>query len=577
MKIALAQLNYHVGDFVNNVARIVETIEKAKFQEADVVVFAELSVCGYPPRDFLEFGDFIRRCDEAVETITAKCQGIAAIVGAPSVNLAPKGKPLYNTAFFLADGKVLAKTHKTLLPNYDVFDEYRYFEPNRLPSSLVEYKGYRFALTICEDLWNIADDPLYVRNPMDELITFCPDVLINIASSPFNYNQRNIRCEVLARNATTYNLPVFYVNQVGGQTELIFDGGSMVVDSNGLVVAKLKEFEEDFMIYEHHKATDSQPEKPESWNNQPSDHPAMHSFIPSFLHSSIPAFQDAVLSPQATRLIHDALILGIRDYFGKMGFTKAILGLSGGIDSAVTLVLAAKALGNANVRAILLPSHFSSYHSITDARLLAENMCVPFEIIPIEPACQSIEKTLQPQFEGLPFNITEENIQARIRAVILMALSNKFGYILLNTSNKSEAAVGYGTLYGDMCGGLSVLGDVYKTQVYELARFINQDSMLIPENSILKPPSAELRPGQKDSDSLPDYAILDQILFKYIEQCTGPEELIRQGFDEPTVRRVLKLVNTNEYKRYQTPPILRVSQKAFGMGRRMPIVAKYLS
>ena len=574
MKIALAQLNYHVGDFVNNVARIVETIGKAKLQEADVVVFAELSVCGYPPRDFLEFGDFIRRCDEAVETIAAKCHGIAAIVGAPSVNLAPKGKPLYNTAFFLADGKILAKIHKTLLPNYDVFDEYRYFEPNRLPSSLVEYKGYHFALTICEDLWNIADDPLYVRNPMDELITLRPDVLINIASSPFNYNQRNIRYEVLARNATTYNLPVFYVNQVGGQTELIFDGGSMVVDSHGMVVAKLKEFEEDFMIYEHHKVTNSQPE---SGNIQSSDHPAIHSCIPAFLHSSIPALQDAVLSPQATRLIHDALILGIRDYFGKMGFTKAILGLSGGIDSAVTLVLAAKALGNENVRAILLPSQFSSYHSITDARLLAENMCVPFEIIPIEPACQSIEKTLQPQFEGLPFNITEENIQARIRAVILMALSNKFGYILLNTSNKSEAAVGYGTLYGDMCGGLSVLGDVYKTQVYELARFINQDSMLIPENSILKPPSAELRPGQKDSDSLPDYAILDQILYKYIEQCEGPEELIRQGFDAVTVRRVLKLVNTNEYKRYQTPPILRVSLKAFGMGRRMPIVAKYLS
>ena len=565
MNIALAQLNYHVGDFTSNVSRISETIEKAKSQNADVVVFAELSVCGYPPRDFLEFDDFILRCNEAVETIAAKCRGIAAIVGSPSVNPASKGKPLYNTAFFLADGKILAKIHKTLLPNYDVFDEYRYFEPNRLPCSIVEYKGFRFALTICEDLWNIADDPLYVRNPMDELIKLSPDVLINIAASPFNYNQNMIRRAVLSRNATTYNLPVIYVNQVGGQTELIFDGGSMVVDAAGEVVAKMKEFKEDFLVYEMQNA---KIRNIQSFN---------HSIIQPFNHSTIQSFNHSIISPETTRLVYAALTLGIRDYFVKLGFSKAILGLSGGIDSAVTLALAVRALGNANVSAILLPSQFSSDHSISDAQLLAENLNVPYQIIPIEEAYQAIEKTLKPQFAGLPFNIAEENIQARIRAVILMALSNKFGYILLNTSNKSEAAVGYGTLYGDMCGGLSVLGDVYKTQVYELAHFINKDSMLIPENSILKPPSAELRPGQKDSDSLPDYAILDQILFKYIEQRTGPEELIREGFDEGTVRRVLKLVNTNEYKRYQTPPILRVSPKAFGMGRRMPIVAKYLS
>ena len=564
MKIALAQLNYHVGDFANNISRISEAVEKAKSQKADVVVFAELSVCGYPPRDFLEFDDFIRRCDEAVKTIAAKCRGIAAIVGAPSVNPASKGKPLYKTAFFLADGQVLAKIHKTLLPNYDVFDEYRYFEPNRMSCSIVDYKGLRFAITICEDLWNIADDPLYVRNPMDELINLNPDVLINIAASPFNYNQNMIRRAVLSRNATTYNLPVFYVNQVGGQTELIFDGGSMVIDTAGEVVAKLKEFEEDFLVYEIQKAK-SKKQKANIGN------------IQSFNHSINQSFNYSIISPETTRLVYAALTLGIRDYFGKLGFSKAILGLSGGIDSAVTLAIAVRALGNENVRAILLPSQFSSDHSIADARLLAENLNVSYEIIPIEMAFQSIEKTLQTQFAGLPFNIAEENIQARIRAVILMALSNKFGYILLNTSNKSEAAVGYGTLYGDMCGGLSVLGDVYKTQVYDLANLINKDSSLIPENSILKPPSAELRPGQKDSDSLPDYAVLDQILFKYIEQRTGPEELIREGFDEATVRRVLKLVNTNEYKRYQTPPILRVSPKAFGMGRRMPIVAKYLS
>ena len=556
MKIALAQLNYHVGDFSNNVSAICDAIEKAKSQGAGLVVFAELSVCGYPPRDFLEFSDFIRRSSEAVETIASKCTGIAAIVGAPSVNPAAKGKPLYNTAFFLADGKIRAEIHKTLLPNYDVFDEYRYFEPNRLPGSVVEYKGFRFAITICEDLWNIADDPLYVRNPMDELSGQSPDILINIAASPFNYNQEIKRLEVLSKNAVTYSLPVVYVNQVGGQTELIFDGGSMVVGSDGAVGTRLKEFSEDFAIYDFSKSR--------------IPNPAPHSHVPK---SSFHSFT----SPEATRLIYQALVLGIRDYFGKLGFSKAILGLSGGIDSAVTLVLAAEALGNQNVRAILLPSQFSSDHSITDARLLAENLDVAYDIIPIEDAYKTIELTLQPQFAGQPFNIAEENIQARIRGVILMALSNKFGYILLNTSNKSEAAVGYGTLYGDMCGGLSVLGDVYKLQVYELARLINAASEVIPENTILKPPSAELRPDQKDSDSLPDYSILDQVLFRYIEQRTGPEELIREGYDETTVRRVLKLVNTNEYKRAQTPPILRVSPKAFGMGRRMPIVAKYLS
>jgi len=568
MKIALAQLNYRVGDFGNNVSRIIETIEKAKLQQADVVVFAELGVCGYPPRDFLEFNDFIRRCDEAVAVIAAKCVGIAAIVGAPSANPALKGKPLYNSAYFLADGKILATANKTLLPNYDVFDEYRYFEPNRMPYSVAEYRGCRFAVTICEDLWNITDDPLYIRNPMDELIKLDPDVIINIAASPFNYEQQEIRYGVLSRNAKTYSLPVIYVNQVGGQTELIFDGASMVVDDEGGVVAVLKEFEEDFYLYEMQKAIGNRLKviagiKPTQIQNK-------------FKSSDLQTFKSLV-SADTIRLIHAALVLGIRDYFGKMDFSRAVLGLSGGIDSAVTLVLAAEALGNDHVRAVLLPSKFSSGHSIADAVSLAGTLKVKYDIIPIEEAFQSVGKTLQPQFEGLPFNLAEENIQARLRAVILMALCNKFGYILLNTSNKSEAAVGFGTLYGDMCGGLSVLGDVYKTQVYELARYINKDREIIPRNSIIKPPSAELRPGQKDSDSLPDYHILDQILYSYIEQRSGPAELIEAGFEETVVKKILKLVNTNEYKRFQTPPILRVSPKAFGMGRRMPIAGKYLS
>jgi len=579
MKIALAQLNYHVGDFVNNVSRIIEHIELAKSQQADIVVFAELSVCGYPPRDFLEFDDFIRRCSDAVDAIAAECVGIAAIVGTPSVNPNPKGKPLYNSAWFLADGKVLAKIHKTLLPNYDVFDEYRYFEPNRLPASIVTYRDFHFAVTVCEDLWNVTDDPLYVRNPMDELAVLNPDVIINIAASPFNYNQPAIRREVLSRNAKKYSLPVIYVNQVGGQTELIFDGGSMVVDSRGAIVMELKLFDEDLLIYDCQKQDIERPEKNSSEPEHIITSSHHHIITSAHQHISTSAHQHISVSahsPETTRLIHNALLLGIRDYFGKLGFSKAILGLSGGIDSAVTMVLAAKALGNDNVRAILLPSQFSSDHSIADARQLAENVRVPYDIISIEEAFNTFERTLQPQFAGLPFNLTEENIQARIRGVILMALSNKFGYILLNTSNKSEAAVGYGTLYGDMCGGLSVLGDVYKTQVYDLAHYLNAGSEIIPENSINKPPSAELRPGQKDSDSLPDYEILDEILFRYIEQSIGPYELITAGFDETTVKRVLKMVNINEYKRYQTPPILRVSPKAFGMGRRMPIVAKYL-
>ena len=560
MKIALAQLNYHIGDFDQNVEKIREAIEKSKSLGAELVIFAELSVSGYPPRDFLEFDDFILRSSQAVDQIAKSCNGIAAIVGAPSVNNAEKGKPLFNTAWFLSDGSVQKMVHKTLLPNYDVFDEYRYFEPNHEVPSVIRYKDFSFALTICEDLWNISDDPMYVRNPMDELTGPAPDAIINIAASPFHYDQAHQRREILSKNARQYNLPVFYVNQVGGQTELIFDGGSMVLDRNGGLVSKLKDFEEDLCI------VNSGDLKAVSAGSEP---------LPGFAtktSSNEIYFPDSIIGS-----IHDALILGIRDYFWKLGFTKAILGLSGGIDSAVTLVLAARALGNSNVTGILMPSQYSSEHSLTDAKQSAVNLGIGYDILPISDAYHAFEHTLRDKFKGLPFNLTEENMQARIRGVILMALSNKFGYILLNTSNKSEAAVGYGTLYGDMCGGLSVLGDVYKTQVYQLAQYINREEEIIPENSILKAPSAELRPGQKDSDSLPEYHILDELLYRYIEQRNGPSELIRNGFDEAIVKRVLKLVNTNEYKRYQTPPVLRVSPKAFGMGRRMPIVGKYLS
>ena len=546
MKTALAQINYHIGNFEENISKIKQQIQKAKQEQAELIVFAELAISGYPPRDFLEFDDFIHRCTLGIENIAKECHGIAAIIGAPSVNTEKKGKPLYNSAYFLAEGKIMAVRHKTLLPTYDIFDEYRYFEPNR-NFELIEYKGKKIALTICEDLWNLDEDPLYIINPMDELIKLQPDMIVNIAASPFNYNQKEIRKNVLIRNAKKYHLPVYYVNHVGAQTELLFDGGSTVVDAQGNIVDELNSFEEDFRVY------------------------------PSLKKSERISSKNKNQTISSIALIHDALVMGIKNYFEKQNFKKAILGLSGGIDSAVTLVLAARALGKENVRAVLMPSEFSSEHSVKDAKNLAENLDVKHDIIGIHEVFDVIDKNLKPYFEERPFNIAEENIQSRIRGILLMALSNKFGYILLNTSNKSEIAVGYGTLYGDMCGGLSVLGDIYKTQVYELAQFINKEKEIIPLNTILKPPSAELRPDQKDSDSLPDYDILDKILYQYIELRKGPNEIIAMGFDEKIVSKTLKLVNTSEFKRHQTPPILRVSPKAFGMGRRMPIVAKYLS
>ncbi|NTW32055.1 MAG: NAD+ synthase [Bacteroidetes bacterium] len=552
MKIALAQLNYHIGNFESNTNNILNCIRKAKSMQVDIVVFSELAISGYPPRDFLEFDHFVSKCLDSINIIASECIDIAAIIGSPSFNHEPKGKRLYNSAFFLCDGKVTAIRNKTLLPNYDVFDEYRYFEPNRT-FEIIKYKGKRIALTICEDLWNITENPLYVVNPMDELAKQNPDLIINIAASPFNYEQSETRKEILISNAKHYNLPLFYVNHIGGQTELLFDGGSMVVDNKGKIFEELNYFEEDLRIYDlRFKNSECKIQNVEIENSK-------------------------LQTPNSKLLfIHDALVMGIKDYFHKLGFKQAILGLSGGIDSAVTCVLAVKAMGRENVKGVLLPSRFSSDHSIKDAEELAKNLGISYEIIEIEEAFNTFEKTLETQFAGLPSDLAEENIQARVRAVILMALSNKFGYILLNTSNKSEAAVGYGTLYGDMCGGISVLGDVYKTQVYELANFINKDKEIIPINSIKKPPSAELRFDQKDSDSLPEYEILDKILFQYIEMSKGPDEIIAMNFDKNIVLKVLKMVNSSEWKRYQTPPILRISPKAFGMGRRMPIAAKYL-
>lgn len=545
MKIALAQLNYHIGNFEFNTKHIIDHIELAKTKGADLVVFAELAICGYPPRDFLEYADFVSLCENAAQEIAEYCKDIACIVGLPVKNDVVKGKDLYNAAYFIENGKVKAVTKKALLPTYDVFDEYRYFEPFGT-FECIEFKGKKIALTICEDLWNINDNPLYVSSPMDELIHQQPDLMINIAASPFNYRHDEDRIQVLADNAKKYQLPLFYVNQVGAQTEIIFDGGSLVFDETGTLKAEMKYFEEDLQVFDLAEIVN--------------------------VRNKYPAAERASDIVQ----IHDGLILGIQDYFRKSGFSKAVLGLSGGIDSAVVCALACEALGAENVMAVLMPSKYSSDHSVKDALDLVQNIGCKHEIIEIKEATSAFDGMLAQPFEGLPFNLAEENIQARCRGIVLMAMSNKFGYILLNTSNKSECAVGYGTLYGDMCGAISVLGDVYKTQVFELARYLNKDREIIPINTIVKPPSAELRPDQKDSDSLPEYDVLDQILLRHIELQQSSKAIIAEGYDEALVKRILRMVNLAEFKRYQTPPILRVSPKAFGMGRRMPIVGKYM-
>ncbi|MBL7826646.1 MAG: NAD+ synthase [Saprospiraceae bacterium] len=545
MKIAIAQLDYHIGNIEGNLKKMLEAVSAAREQGADIVCFGELAVCGYPPRDFLEFEDFIDQCNQSIESLRQASKGIAIAVGAPTRNPVRAGKDLYNSAYFLFEGEVLGIQHKALLPTYDIFDEYRYFEPAK-KFQTVSFKGKKIALSICEDIWNVGNEnPLYTVCPLDEMMWERPDFILNLSASPFSYDHAEWRIHTVRVNVNQYRIPMFYTNGVGAQTDIIFDGGSLVMSGDGKVFDEMPYFEEGLRVYDLEEVLAGGRS-----NEQPKD---------------------------KIKMIHDALVMGIRDYFRKLGFSKAIIGLSGGIDSAVTTVLAVRALGKENVRVLLMPSQFSTGHSVDDARVLAENLGIQYDIIPIKPMYDAFENTLQPLFQGMPFNVTEENIQARVRGILLMAMSNKFGNILLNTTNKSEMAVGYGTLYGDLCGGIAVLGDVYKTEVYKLAHYLNETGAGIPENSIIKPPSAELRPGQKDSDSLPPYDILDPLLFQYIECRKGPDELIAMGFDEALVRRVLRLANINEFKREQAPPVLRVSNKAFGMGRRLPIVGKYLS
>ena len=591
MKIFLAQQNYHIGNFKFNTGKIIESIGKAKAQGADLVLFPELSVCGYPPRDFLNFNDFIEQCYAAIDEIKVHADTIGVLVGSPARNPQVEGKDLFNAAFFLYEGEIKAEVHKTLLPNYDIFDEYRYFEP-AYNWNCIEFMGKKLAVTICEDIWNMGDNPLYRITPMEQLVGQKPDVMLNLSASPYNYAADVVRKSIVKAHVAKYGIPMLYCNSVGAHTDIVFDGGSLVYNVGGELVKEFKYFEEDEGVFDLQEL--SAAKKNQNQNNNDADAinkatvlrpdtPLVDGHNEAQIYFSaneVGRDQDTldyITDEKNISEIHGALLLGIRDYFGKMGFSKAILGTSGGIDSAVVQALAVEALGKENVQVLLMPSEFSSGHSVSDAEQLSKNLQNPYNIVAIKEVYDAFLQTLKPMFGDLPFNVAEENLQARARGVLLMAVSNKFGSILLNTSNKSELAVGYGTLYGDMAGGLGVLGDLYKMQVYALARYINRHREIIPQHIINKAPSAELRPNQKDSDSLPDYPVLDRILFQYIELSQGPKEIIAQGYDEALVARILKLVNTAEYKRAQFCPIIRVSYKAFGVGRRLPIVGKYLS
>lgn len=542
MKICMAQLNYRIGDLENNTSKILKAMQHGKEKHADLIIFSELSLTGYPPKDLLDYDSFIERCNEQIERLCQASKGISVIVGAPQINSNPNGKKLFNSALLIENGKIKFIQHKTLLPNYDIFNESRFFEVNK-SHHCIKIGSKKVAITICEDLWNMGQKKLYEQTPMDELIKEKPDFIVNISASPYNYNQMEQRESIMTENARKYKLPLVYVNQVGGNTELLFDGGSVFINQNGEVVKRLNFFDETIETIE----ISNSKRDPEIKPNKNGD----------------------------IKHIHKAILMGLKDYFKKLGFTQAVFGSSGGIDSAVTGALAVEVLGKENVSAVLMPSKFSSDSSIIDAQELSKNLGIKEFILPIQNVVDEFENTLQKNFSQQNRDVTEENLQARARGVLLMAMSNKFGYILLNTSNKSESAVGYTTLYGDMSGGLSVIGDVYKTQVYQMAKYINRHEEIIPQNIITKAPSAELRPNQKDTDSLPEYVKLDEILFNYIENQLGWQQIVDLGFDERLVRKVVKMVDQNVYKRFQAPPTLRISSKAFGLGRQMPIVGKY--
>jgi len=545
MRIALAQINPIVGDVVGNSAKIIDCISRARQEGAALVAFGELSVTGYPPRDLLLKPRFVQATIEATQQIAESCVGIAALVGFVEANTERVGRRLRNAAAFCVNGRLQDVRHKSLLPTYDVFDEQRYFEPGP-DVALVTLGDTSIGVSICEDLWNderLIGRQIYQRDPIGQLASAGAKVLINMSASPFSLDKHAFRLDLFGRQAKKHQLPIAFVNQVGGNDELIFDGASAFFDAAGNLQAQAKAFDENLLVVDTDKRL------------------------------SGPTTQ----YPNGIAAVHDALVLGTRDYVRKCGFEHVLLGLSGGIDSAVTAAIAVAALGHEAVTGVAMPSKYSSEHSKTDAEALAKNLGIDFKTIPIAPMHETFETYLKPHFAGRPPDIAEENIQARIRGNLLMALSNKFGWLLLTTGNKSELAVGYCTLYGDMCGGLAVISDVPKTMVYTLAEYINERAgkELIPRNTITKPPSAELKPDQTDQDSLPPYDVLDAILEQYIHDEKSVVDITAAGYDPETVRRVIQLVDINEYKRKQAALGLKVTSRAFGVGRRMPIAARF--
>lgn len=558
MRIALAQINPTVGDMAGNMQLMLDAIDKARQDNAQLVVFPELSLIGYPPRDLLMKPAAIGMCQQALDRIAQSCTDIAAIVGYPCPSETDCGLALFNAAALCYDGKIKHRYVKDLLPTYDVFDERRYFEPgyraNEQVNDVTDYLGVKIGVTICEDLWTdpaVVDRQLYHNDPVKDLVNKGAQLIINCSASPFVIDKHATRLKLLQNTARRFKLPVLYCNQVGGNDELVFDGNSCGVDKLGHVIGHAAAFESDLCVVDTDIATPV-------------------NFVPMGSLESV----------------YDALVLGLRDYCRKCGFKSIVLGLSGGIDSALTCAIAVSALGKENVRGVTMPSRYSSDGSVSDAEDLAKRLGIKFHTVPIAEPHQTLEALLQPNFEGKAPDVTEENVQARIRGVILMAFSNKFGSLLVTTGNKSELAVGYCTLYGDMCGGMAVLSDVPKTTVWALSRWINNsensplrkalNGAVIPENSITKPPSAELRPDQCDQDSLPPYEILDQIVDRYVQREQTADQIIKQtGFDRDMVLRLVQLIDRNEYKRKQAAPGLKITGRAFGVGRRMPMAQRF--
>ena len=542
MKIAIAQINTTIGDFDGNVDKIVDAWRRADEAGAALVVLPELALCGYPPRDLLAKPAFLRQNQVALDRLAKRGGRAVAVVGYASVNETNSGRPARNSAAVLRDGQVAALRHKTLLPTYDVFDEDRYFEP-ATDNTPVEILGKKIGITICEDIWNdevFLNDRRYGRSPTDELTGGGAELLLNLSASPWNLGKEHSRHVLLSQLSTKAGCPVVYCNLVGGNDELVFDGGSQYYNGHGVLGASGAMFAEDLLL------VDTETIVPKSSDTSGDD-----------------------------EKIHKALSLGVRDYLHKCGFASAVIGLSGGIDSAVTAAVAVDALGAENVRGVAMPSQYSSQGSLEDAEHLANALGIQYDVVPIEPVFEQLKSQLREIFEGLNEDTAEENMQARIRGNILMSMSNKFSSLLLTTGNKSELAVGYCTLYGDMCGGLAVISDLPKTKVYSLAKWINRDHEIIPESTLTKPPSAELRPGQVDQDSLPPYDMLDSILEAYVVDGQDAEAIIASGHDKATVERIIRLINLNEYKRRQAAPGIKITSKAFGVGRRIPVAKRF--